>query len=215
MPFGNARSLSNDDVYALTAYLLYLNDIVTDEDFELSKENFASIRLPNEANFIADDRAAEPHNKPGAEPCMTNCKPDPAKVKMRARILDVTPDVSDDDAENLGGRIGGLTGMDPRRDQPSAFVNPALPQALLAALFLGAGVTARRRPPEAGEALFKPCATCHEIGEGARHKVGPASGRADRTHCRGGRRDFKFSEAMHKAGLGGLALGCADAGRLS
>ena len=28
MPFGNARSLSDDDVYALTAYLLYLNDIV-------------------------------------------------------------------------------------------------------------------------------------------------------------------------------------------
>ncbi|WP_329610507.1 c-type cytochrome [Jiella pelagia] len=34
MPFGNARSLSNDDVYALTAYVLYLNDIETDEDFE-------------------------------------------------------------------------------------------------------------------------------------------------------------------------------------
>jgi len=28
MPFGNARSLSDDEVYALTAYLLYLNDLV-------------------------------------------------------------------------------------------------------------------------------------------------------------------------------------------
>ncbi len=103
MPFGGARTLSDDDVYAITAYLLYLNDVVTDEDFELSKENFASVRLPNEANFIDDNRAEEPHNKAGAEPCMTNCKPGPAEVKMRARILDVTPDVADDeDTENLG-----------------------------------------------------------------------------------------------------------------
>ncbi|MGB0903558.1 MAG: c-type cytochrome, partial [Mangrovicoccus sp.] len=28
MPFGNAQSLSPDEVYAITAYLLYLNDIV-------------------------------------------------------------------------------------------------------------------------------------------------------------------------------------------
>ncbi len=92
MPFGNARSLSDDEVYALTAYVLYLNDIVEDEDFELSKENFNSIRLPNEKNFIADTRNEEPHYKPVTEPCMKDCKPEPAKLLMRARVLDVTPD---------------------------------------------------------------------------------------------------------------------------
>lgn len=91
MPFGDARSLSDDEVYAITAYLLYLNDVVAD-DFELSKANFASVRLPNEVNFIDDDRMSEPHNKPGLEPCMTNCAPHPAAVAMRAAILDVTPD---------------------------------------------------------------------------------------------------------------------------
>lgn len=101
MPFGEARSLSEDNVYALTAYLLYLNDIVTDESFELSKQNFTSIRLPNEANFIPDDRAEEAHYKAGA-PCMTDCKPDPAKVVMRARVLDVTPDGEED------GQGGGV-----------------------------------------------------------------------------------------------------------
>jgi cytochrome c len=40
MPFGNARSLSDDDVYALTAYLLYLNDLV-DESFEVTDQNFS------------------------------------------------------------------------------------------------------------------------------------------------------------------------------
>jgi cytochrome c len=103
MPFGNARSLSNDDIYALTAYILYLNDVVDDEEFELSNENLASIRLPNEENFIEDDRASEPHNKPGLEPCMTDCRPGKAEITMHAAVLDVTPeDQENDDAPAAG-----------------------------------------------------------------------------------------------------------------
>lgn len=102
MPYGNARSLSDDDVYALTAYLLYLNDIVEDEDFELSNENFADIRLPNEENFIPDDRAEEAHYAAGREPCMKDCKPGPAEIVMRARILDVTPGDADDEGAGVG-----------------------------------------------------------------------------------------------------------------
>ena len=102
MPFGNARSLTDDDVYALTAYLMYLNDIVTDEEFELSDANFQEMRLPNEENFIPDNRTEEPHYADKAEPCMTACKPDPAAVTMRAMVLDVTPDSEDGDG---GGAI--------------------------------------------------------------------------------------------------------------
>lgn len=98
MPFGDARSLSDDEVYALTAYLLYLNDVVTDEAFELSRENFTSIHLPNEANFVADDRAQEPHYARTAEPCMRDCKPGPVTITGRARVLDVTPGSGDDEA---------------------------------------------------------------------------------------------------------------------
>lgn len=92
MPFGNARSLSDDEVYALTAYVLYLNDVVEDEDFELSNENFTEVRLPNEANFIDDNRYDEPHYSTGSEPCMRDCKPGIAEIVMRARVLDVTPE---------------------------------------------------------------------------------------------------------------------------
>ncbi len=92
MPFGDARSLSDDDVYAVTAYLLYLNDVVTDEGFELSNENFSEVRLPNEENFFMDDRGEEVHYAQKGEPCMTDCKPGPAKITMRARVLDVTPE---------------------------------------------------------------------------------------------------------------------------
>ena len=104
MPFGNARSLSDDDVYALTAYILYLNDVVTEEDFELSKDNFTDIEMPNVDNFIDDNRLEEPHYADKSEPCMTDCKPDPVTVVMRARILDVTPgSVDDEEAAGAGG----------------------------------------------------------------------------------------------------------------
>lgn len=97
MPFGDAQSLTSDEVYALTAYILYLNDIVTDEDFELSKANFTSIRLPNENGFIDDGRPDTPvfdrASGKGA-PCMENCK-DRVEITGRARILDVTPDEED------------------------------------------------------------------------------------------------------------------------
>jgi len=91
MPFGNARSLSDDDVYAVTAYLLYLNDLA-EEDFELSSENFTSVRLPNESGFVDDDRPTEKHYVKSTEPCTSNCIEGEAKVVQRARILDVTPD---------------------------------------------------------------------------------------------------------------------------
>jgi cytochrome c len=100
MPFGDARSLSNDEVYALTAYVLYLNDVVTDEEFELSHENFTSVALPNEANFIEDDRAAEPHYAQKAEPCMKDCIPGKAKIDMHAAVLDVTPEDSGEGGED-------------------------------------------------------------------------------------------------------------------
>lgn len=101
MPFGEAQSLTPDEVYSITAYILYMNDIITDDEFELSNENFTTVRLPNEKNFFADDRMEAPIAKK-KEACMTDCKPD-VKITMRARILDVTPD--NDDGETQGMSI--------------------------------------------------------------------------------------------------------------
>ncbi|MEM6489385.1 MAG: cytochrome c [Pseudomonadota bacterium] len=90
MPFGYAQSLAPDEVYAITAYLLYVNDVVLDEDFVLSHENFTQVRLPNEAAFVEDVRPDTP-TLADAAPCMTACKPS-VEITMRAVILDVTPD---------------------------------------------------------------------------------------------------------------------------
>ena len=89
MPFGNAQSLNNDEVYAITAYILYLNDLV-DEDFELSHVNFEGINLPNEENFYLDNRE-NLENITYNNRCMQNCKKD-AMITKRAIVLDVTPE---------------------------------------------------------------------------------------------------------------------------
>ncbi len=90
MPFGDAQSLTPDEIYAITAYILYLNDLVQDEEFELSRQNFLSVKLPNETNFIPDPRPLT-ELRQQREPCMANCK-SAVRILSRARVLDVTPE---------------------------------------------------------------------------------------------------------------------------
>ena len=59
MPFGNAQSLSPDEVYALTAYLLFLNKVIK-EDEVLDKQSLPKVKMP-----IGDDYAKLPEWKPG------------------------------------------------------------------------------------------------------------------------------------------------------
>src|SRR5690606_12664185 len=90
MPYGNAQTLSVDEVYAMVAYILYSNDLV-DEDFVLSNENFLDVEMPNADGFIIDDRIETEFSLWVGEPCMQGCK-DNVEVTMRALVLDVTPD---------------------------------------------------------------------------------------------------------------------------
>ena len=75
MPFPQPQSLTDEEVYAITAYVLYLNDLVED-DFVLTADNLASIEMPNADGFFFDNRPDT--NNTG---CMKNCK-DPASVKI-------------------------------------------------------------------------------------------------------------------------------------
>jgi mono/diheme cytochrome c family protein len=51
MPFNTPQTLSNDDVYAVTAYLLHLNGII-DEDATLNARALRRIEMPNADGFI-------------------------------------------------------------------------------------------------------------------------------------------------------------------
>jgi S-disulfanyl-L-cysteine oxidoreductase SoxD len=90
MPFGDAQSLTNDELYAVVAYLLFLNDVV-DESFELSRESFKKVAMPNAGGFYDDDRETTEKAFWNPNPCMANCKGE-AKLIGRARAIDVTPD---------------------------------------------------------------------------------------------------------------------------
>lgn len=68
MPFTEPESLSDTEVYAITAYVLYLNDLV-EYDFELTQANLASVEMPNKDGFFLDDRPDVT-----AVRCMNNCK---------------------------------------------------------------------------------------------------------------------------------------------
>ncbi len=90
MPYGNAQSLSNDELYAVTAYLLHLNDVKVPGQ-ELNQGNFASIQLPNAAGFYDDDREVAEKHFWRPKVCMKDCKKE-TTVLNRAKSLDVTPD---------------------------------------------------------------------------------------------------------------------------
>jgi len=84
MPYPAPQSLSDNEVYAITAYVLYLNDIVED-DFVLSRGTFSEVKMPNEPNFYMDDRPDVANTR-----CMSNCA-DPATFEIVTTINGVTP----------------------------------------------------------------------------------------------------------------------------
>ena len=51
MPYNTPGTLSADEVYALTAYLLYINDIVDKEQW-LDQQSLPAVSMPNHDNFI-------------------------------------------------------------------------------------------------------------------------------------------------------------------
>ena len=85
MPFGEAQTLSNDEVYALTAFLLNINDIV-DEDVIMNKEALSRVVMPNVDGFIDD-----PRPDVLKDDCMTNCV-DEVVIESYAKKVGVTPD---------------------------------------------------------------------------------------------------------------------------
>jgi len=51
MPYTQSQSLTNDEVYAVTAYLLHLNGIIGAQDV-LNAQTLPQVRMPNREHFI-------------------------------------------------------------------------------------------------------------------------------------------------------------------
>jgi S-disulfanyl-L-cysteine oxidoreductase SoxD len=90
MPFGDSQSLTNDELYAVVAYVLNLNDIV-DDKFVLSPETWGKVKMPNQSGFYDDDRETTEKAFWNSNPCMKDCR-GPVTITGRAQAVDVTPD---------------------------------------------------------------------------------------------------------------------------
>ena len=112
MPYAHPKSLSNDEAYAITAYLLAQDGMVEeDDDFVLNKEKLSKIVLPNRNGFYPNidgptaqediraffaDRAK---NIGAGTRCMTDCKDPggkdgktpPSVMEIKYEMSDVTP----------------------------------------------------------------------------------------------------------------------------
>lgn len=88
MPWNAPKTLSVEEVYALTAYILSLDRIVQD-DFVLSDANIAEVqkRLPNRAGMSRDHGLWDVRGKPDvrAKACMKDC---PMQGEVTSRLPD-------------------------------------------------------------------------------------------------------------------------------
>lgn len=95
MPYTNPKSLSDNEVYAITAYLLYVNGIKAngveiDDEFVLSNENFMDVKMNNPDGFYPvhpDRNDLKEQRGPLAQGvrCMTNCE-QPEPISIMAEI---------------------------------------------------------------------------------------------------------------------------------
>lgn len=69
MPFSHPESLSNDQVYALVAYLLHLNGIVP-ANAVMNHRTLVAVRMPNRDGFTWHDPRPDVH----ASECMQDCR---------------------------------------------------------------------------------------------------------------------------------------------
>ena len=92
MPFSAAGTLTDDQTYAVTAYVLNLNNLVA-ESTDLDAAKLAAIKMPNRDGFFDAHLKADFH----AVACMKNCKPGPPPITSDlARTIGVTPSLTND-----------------------------------------------------------------------------------------------------------------------
>lgn len=116
MPHTKSKTLSDNEVYSLAAYMLYINGMkvngeIVNETFKLDREKFLKIEMPNRYGFVPDIdgpdgienvrafyEKAENYGgirlKKGEKPCMHNCQQTDNVVKVDGGITDFEPPMS-------------------------------------------------------------------------------------------------------------------------
>lgn len=69
MPMTAPQSLTNEEVYAVTGYILHLNGLVS-ADAVMTAASLTAVKMPNRDGFMVDDRPDT-----AAARCMSDCRP--------------------------------------------------------------------------------------------------------------------------------------------
>jgi len=157
MPWTNPQSLTVDQVYAVTAYVLHLNEIVP-ADFELNDGNLTKVQMPNRNGMTTDHGMWSVKGKPDVQGsnCMKDCV---REVKVTSSL----PEFARNQHGNLAEQkrpIGPTRGIDTTRYDGS--------KAVVA--------SAAAAPPSAGPNVQQlittnACTACHSVDSKV---VGPA-----------------------------------------
>ena len=154
MPFQAPQTLRPDEVYALTAYVLHLSDIVP-ADAVLDQTSLPKLKMPNRDGFTTDHGLMRRTGRPDMAntACMTNCA---RAVRLSSEMPVYALDQHGDLAEQTG-RPRTAAVVD-RVAKPAAAAplkgSPELPRAAAA-------------PPKGGAEIAKAaaCMACHGIDQ--------------------------------------------------
>ena len=177
MPWTAPKSLTTEEVYAVTAYILNMAEVVPD-DFVLSDRNIAEVqgRMPNRDGMSRKHGMWEVKGKGDVRStaCMSNC----GDVKLRSELPEAARNVHGDlSAQNRS--FGAVRGVD--TTQPASRLalagKAAAPAgataATVATTATAAPAAVAPKAPAGGHALAKQnaCMACHGVGNKI---VGPA-----------------------------------------
>lgn len=112
MPWANPQSLSVDETYAVTAYVLHLNEIVP-ADYELNEKTLLAVQMPNRNGMTTAHGLASVQGRPDAQGslCMKNCVKD-------VTIASEMPEFARNQNGNLAHQkrpLGPMRGIDTAR----------------------------------------------------------------------------------------------------
>lgn len=176
MPWTNPMSLSVDDTYAVTAYVLHLNDILP-ANGSLDEKSILTVPMPNRNGMTRNHGMASVKGKPDVQGslCMTNCVKD---VKVTSELPPFARNAHGNLAEQFRP-LGGKGAIDTSRYENKPAAAPvAVATAAAAAPAASAGAKAQQLLAKHG------CVACHHpsnrlVGPSFAEIAGKQAARAD------------------------------------
>lgn len=196
MPWTNPMSLSVDDTYAVTAYVLHLNDILPADGF-LDEKTILTVPMPNRNGMTRDHGMASVRGKPDVQGtlCMTDCV---KEVKVASELPVFARNAHGNLAEQF--RLIGKGAIDTTRYEPGAATATAQAAAPVRTASVSPVVSGEVSGARANQLLAKnACGTCHHS---TNKLVGPSFSEIAAKHAKRADGEAYLVKKMKEGGSG-------------